>query len=78
MHGADELEAAGMIRELVQRVARRNDQADDPRALRAEIDRLRMQNDKLKQAMRHCIDCEYRVEVMATRAAAGRTADGGS
>ena len=45
--------------------------------LQAEIDRLREQNEKMKRAMRHCIDCEYRVEVVATRAAEGRSAAGG-
>ena len=43
----------------------------------AEVDRLRSQNEKMRQAMRHCIDCEYRVEVMATRAEEGRSAAGG-
>jgi hypothetical protein len=74
----DELEATGVIRDLVQRFARRSDQTDDPRALKAEIERLQSQNDKLKKAMRHCIDCEYRVEVTAARAGEGRTAGGGA
>ena len=78
MHGTNELEAPGVIRELAQRLTGRVDRTDDPRALRAEIERLQSQNEKLKKAMRHCIDCEYRVEVMAGRASEGRTAAGGS
>jgi hypothetical protein len=77
VHGTDELETAGVIRDLVQRIAGRADDGDDPRALQAEIERLRSQNENMKRAMRHCIDCEYRVEVMATRANEGRTAAGG-
>ena len=65
-----------MIRRLVPRLTRSND--DDPRALRAEIERLEAQNEKLRGAMRHCIDCEYRVEVLAARAAEGLPAAGGA
>ena len=76
MHRPNELETTGVIRDLVQRIAGRSDETDDPRALRAEIERLQAQNANMKRAMRHCIDCEYRVEVMATRAKEGRTARG--
>ena len=64
-----------MIRDLVPRFARGDE--NDPRALQAEIDRLRAQNEKLRGAMRHCIDCEYRIEVLATRADQGLSAAGG-
>ena len=77
MHRTDELEAPGVIRSLVSGSRRRPDGTDDPASLRAEIERLRSQNEKMKRAMRHCIDCEYRVEVMATRADEGRAAAGG-
>ena len=68
-----------MIRKLAQRVSATPapSDGDDPAALRAEVERLRTQNEKLKRAMRHCIDCEDRVEVMATRAEEGRSAAGG-
>ncbi len=49
---------------------------DDPAELRAEIERLRAQNENMKRAMRHCIDCEYRIEVVATRAERGSAAAG--
>lgn len=45
-------------------------------SLRVEVERLRSQNDHMKRAMRQCIDCEYRIEVVADRAARGLTADG--
>lgn len=77
MHRSHELEAPGVIRSLIDRIVGQADDPGDPRALQAEIDRLRAQNENMKRAMRHCIDCEYRVEVMATRAAEGRTAAGG-
>ena len=62
------------------RLARRGaaDRGEDPEALRAEIDRLRAQNESMKAAMRHCIDCEYRLEVVARRAEHGLTASGGT
>jgi hypothetical protein len=65
------------MRSLVGRLRGRPDGAGDPASLQAEVDRLREQNEKMKRAMRHCIDCEYRVEIMATRAAEGRSAAGG-
>lgn len=79
MHGAHELEAEGVIRRLVRRLGGRAAGGDDTRelaALRSEVERLRGQNESMKRAMRQCVDCEYRVEVMAQRAARGLTADG--
>ena len=66
-----------MIRGLIARLREPVGGTDDPAQLRAEVDRLRIQNEKLRRAMRHCIDCEYRIEVMATRADGGRSAAGG-
>ena len=68
-----------MIRKLVQRYSATPAPAedDDLAALRAEVERLRAQNDKMRRAMRHCIDCEYRIEVIATRAEEGHAAAGG-
>ncbi len=74
MHRPDELEAERVIRGLLRRLG--GGDAEDPAALRAEIDRLRTQNENMKRAMRQCIDCEYRVEVMASRAERGLNADG--
>jgi hypothetical protein len=44
--------------------------------LRTEVDRLRVQNAKMKSAMRHCIDCDYRVEIMNQRVQSSENADG--
>ncbi len=75
MHRAHELEAERVIRGLLRRLSG-GDSNDDPVALRAEVERLRTQNENMKRAMRQCIDCEYRVEVMASRAERGLNADG--
>lgn len=76
MHGADDVEGRGVIRGLLRRLAGDEGDGDDPRALRAEIERLEAQNERLRGAMRHCIDCEYRVEVLESRAARGLPAAG--
>ncbi len=65
------------MRSLVERLRGRQGGTGDAAALQAEIDRLCQQNERMKRAMRHCVDCEYRVEVMATRAAEGHSAAGG-
>ena len=54
----------------------RGSAAPDVHALQDEVERLRQQNEKLRQAMRHCIDCDYRVDVLARRAAEGEVAAG--
>jgi hypothetical protein len=74
VHRPHELEAGRVIRSLLRRLG--GGDAEDPAALRAEIDRLRAQNESMKRAMRQCIDCEYRIEVMASRAERGLNADG--
>ncbi len=45
-------------------------------ALRDEVRRLEQQNERLRTAMRQCIDCEYRIESIARRDAEGVNADG--
>jgi len=75
VHGTHELEAARVIRSFLRRL-RGGADSDDPAALRAEVERLRSQNENMKRAMRQCIDCEYRIEVMESRAERGLTADG--
>ena len=65
---------SGWLARLAGRVG--SDSDEDPAALRAEIARLRARNERMKAAMRHCIDCEYRREVLAQRAELGRTASG--
>ena len=68
-----------MIRALFDRLGAMRESVATARraaALEGEIERLRHQNEGLKQAMRHCIDCEYRLEVVERRAREGRTASG--
>lgn len=79
MHGAHELEAAD-VRGAFKRLFSSGEaggNGEDAASLRAEVERLRAQNDSLKSAMRHCIDCEYRLDVVGRRAESGLTADGG-
>ncbi|MCP4436517.1 MAG: hypothetical protein GY812_13610 [Actinomycetia bacterium] len=66
-----------MIRDLLARVGGAGADAESVSALRAEIERLEAQNDKLRRAMRQCIDCEYRIEVIGRRTSEGLAADGG-
>lgn len=79
MHGPDELEAEGVIRGFMRRITGGSG-AGDPAAelstLRAEVERLTRQSESMKQAMRHCISCEYRLEVVAKRGDKGLSADG--
>ena len=75
MHSSHELEARGVIRDAIRRLAT-PDSAESVASLRGEVDRLREQNEKLKKAMRHCTDCEYRIEVVTSRSEAGQTAAG--
>jgi prefoldin subunit 5 len=35
--------------------------------LRGELEALRSQNERMRQAMRRCVTCEYRIEVDARR-----------
>ncbi len=76
MYRAHDVEAGRLIASLLGRILGRVEAKEDPKALRDEIDRLRAQNENMKRAMRQCVDCEYRVEVMAHRAARGLNADG--
>jgi len=65
---------AGLLARLVGRGG--ESPAGELTALRAEVERLRGQNESMRRAMRQCVDCEYRVEVMARRAERGLNADG--
>ena len=35
--------------------------------LRAEVERLRLQNEKIERAMRRCLTCDYRLQVIAEK-----------
>jgi hypothetical protein len=36
-------------------------------ALRAELEKLRFQNERMAKGMRRCVTCEYRLEVVGKR-----------
>lgn len=72
-----------MIKDLLRRLG--SGSAEQPRStgtasveeLQAQVCRLEEQNERLRKAMRTCIDCEYRIEVVARRDSVGAAADGG-
>jgi len=37
------------------------------RALEAEVAKLDLQNNRMKEAMRRCLTCDYRLEILAQR-----------
>ena len=37
-------------------------QAKEIKALRAEVELLKKQNDSMREGMRRCVTCEYRIE----------------
>lgn len=45
----------------------RRDQERELRSLREEVEKLRAQNEKMRAAMRRCVTCEYRIEVVGRR-----------
>ena len=74
VHRADELEAqtrlttrrTGMskLREWLAREARMRAQHRELARLRAEVASLRTQNERMKTAMRRCLTCEFRLQVV--------------
>ncbi len=53
--------------ETLDRSGRVQAQEREIEALRAEIEKLRGQNERRLSSMRHCLTCEYRKEVEAAR-----------
>jgi len=70
------LEAAHVIASLLGRWLGARTDARELDAMRSEVEKLRAQNASMKSAMRHCIDCEYRLDVVARRGEQGLSADG--
>jgi len=74
VHGSDELEAEGQLRgrrasmpklrELLAREKTILAQSRELAALRSEVETLRAQNERMKTAMRRCITCDFRLEVV--------------
>jgi len=42
-------------------------QAAELRALRKQVEQLRIANERMRDGMRRCTTCEYRLEVIASR-----------
>jgi len=55
------------LHELFAREGRLRAQSRELAALRSEVEALRAQNEKMKAAMRRCITCEFRLEVVGRR-----------
>ena len=58
---------------VFQREQRLLNQARELKQLRAEVEKLRAQNDSMKQGMRRCVTCDYRLQV--TRGTLASSAD---
>ena len=58
------------LRDLMAREALVRAQSRELAALRSELAALRAQNERMKAAMRRCVSCEYRVQVVGRRAGA--------
>ncbi|MDJ0847803.1 MAG: hypothetical protein QNK04_05380 [Myxococcota bacterium] len=55
------------LRDWLRGERKRREQALELRMLRAEVLALRTQNEKMRAAMRRCLTCEYRLEVLGRR-----------
>ena len=52
------------LRELFAREGRLRAQGRELAELRSEVETLRAQNERMKTAMRRCITCEFRLQVV--------------
>ena len=48
---------------FLQREKRLREQAAELAVLRAEVEQLRARNESMRQGMRRCISCEYRLQI---------------
>lgn len=55
------------VRQSIDRLLERRRESRDLAALQAEIERLRTQNDRLRNAMRRCVTCDYRLGAATER-----------
>jgi uncharacterized protein with PIN domain len=56
---------------LFEREKRLAAQQREIKALESEVLKLRQQNERMREGMRRCVTCEYRIEVVARREAEG-------
>ncbi|MBW2315636.1 MAG: hypothetical protein JRH10_15780 [Deltaproteobacteria bacterium] len=50
--------------EILAREKRLFSQTRELQSLRGEVDRLRAENERIRTAMRRCLTCDYRLEVV--------------
>jgi len=55
--------------EILTRERRLWEQRREIEGLQAEIEKLRLQNERMRTAMRRCITCDYRLQVETPRSA---------
>ena len=56
----------GRLATFLDRERRLFQQSRELAKLRTEVEALRAQNDKINRAMRRCLTCEYRLEVIGS------------
>ncbi len=66
------------VREALESHLEKRQVRRDHASLQAEIERLSLQNERLRSAMRRCLTCEYRVGQQVPSAAGRSTPDPGT
>jgi uncharacterized protein with PIN domain len=59
------------LAEILGHERRLRSQEREIRGLRAEVQKLQEQNARMREGMRRCVTCDYRIEVVARREAEG-------
>ena len=59
------------LAEILGHERRLRSQQREIRGLREEIQQLEQQNARMREGMRRCVTCDYRIEVVARREAEG-------
>jgi len=59
------------LAEILGREQRLWSQEREIRSLREEVQKLQDQNSRMREGMRRCVTCDYRIEVVARREAEG-------
>ena len=59
------------LAEILGHERRLRSQVREIRGLREEVQKLQEQNARMREGMRRCVTCDYRIEVVARREAEG-------
>jgi uncharacterized protein with PIN domain len=59
------------LAEILGQERRLRSQEREIRGLREEVQKLQEQNARMREGMRRCVTCDYRIEVVARREAEG-------